>query len=192
MKTDLRIIKTKKAIREALFEILLTKDIHDITVCELASHATINRKTFYLHYSSVEDVLEEFHNELTTELLGDLQTSTFDDMYTISISLFKKFIELLRKNKPYYTFLAKAKNSTNLFHSFQTVLTEKCHSYFKSKPHLAGKWSEVVIQYTVPAILNVYRCYLISHNDIEAEEITRVVTVMTKGVFESLKDRDLI
>ena len=46
-KSDLRVIKTKRAIHTAVAELLTEKDMDDITVTDIASRAIINRKTFY-------------------------------------------------------------------------------------------------------------------------------------------------
>lgn len=58
-KIDRRIVKTKRAISLALFQILAEKNVDDITITELTTKADINRKTFYLHYSCVQDVADE-------------------------------------------------------------------------------------------------------------------------------------
>ena len=59
IKADRRILKTKKAIYEALVELMQKKKLNSITVTELAAQADINRKTFYTYYSTVNDVLDE-------------------------------------------------------------------------------------------------------------------------------------
>ena len=53
---DLRVIKSKKAIRDALFSILASKPINKITIKEISETAGINGKTFYTHYDSIEDL----------------------------------------------------------------------------------------------------------------------------------------
>ena len=50
---DRRVIKTKRAIRNAFAKLMVEKDINDITIIELAEAADINRKTFYNYYSGV-------------------------------------------------------------------------------------------------------------------------------------------
>ena len=67
-KTDLRVVKTRAVIRNALVEIMSEKEISQITVSEICLLAKINRKTFYRHYRSVSDVLEEVENEFLKEL----------------------------------------------------------------------------------------------------------------------------
>ena len=45
--TDLRVIKTRQAIRIALISLLSEKELSDITISELSARAQVNRKTFY-------------------------------------------------------------------------------------------------------------------------------------------------
>ena len=62
-KTDLRIIKSKAAIRHAFLELLKEKDYHSITVSDIARKALVNRKTFYFHYSAKDDLYNEILND---------------------------------------------------------------------------------------------------------------------------------
>ena len=64
IKRDRRLVRTKKVIIAALMQLLTEKDLSEITVTELAERAGINRKTFYLHYDRVEDIIEDFGEDL--------------------------------------------------------------------------------------------------------------------------------
>ena len=57
-KTDRRTLKTRKALCEALAELLMEKELHKITVQEIADKADVNRVTFYKHYMDVYDLYE--------------------------------------------------------------------------------------------------------------------------------------
>ena len=46
---DRRILRTKKAIRDAFLTMLADMPFEDITVSALSEYAGINRKTFYLY-----------------------------------------------------------------------------------------------------------------------------------------------
>ena len=61
--TDLRIIKTRRAIRLAFEELLKQTDYSQITVSAIARKALINRNTFYAHYDSVDALLNELYRE---------------------------------------------------------------------------------------------------------------------------------
>lgn len=69
-KTDLRVIKTREAIRRVFEEMICEMDYEDITVKELTERAKINRKTFYLHYETIDDLLHELQNEIAEQFIA--------------------------------------------------------------------------------------------------------------------------
>ena len=71
-KMDKRVMKTRRAIHEAMTKLLTVKPIEEITVTELAEKAEINRKTFYNYYNSVYMVAEEMEDEIVAR---------FDNLY---------------------------------------------------------------------------------------------------------------
>lgn len=66
---DLRVRKTREAIHRAFQELICEKDYDQITVKELAQRAQINRKTFYLHYDSLDELLGELQEELAEHFI---------------------------------------------------------------------------------------------------------------------------
>ncbi|MBR6400512.1 MAG: TetR/AcrR family transcriptional regulator [Firmicutes bacterium] len=58
-KTDIRIIRSRAAIRHAFLELLKERDYHSITISDIAQRAMINRKTFYFHYDTKNDLYDE-------------------------------------------------------------------------------------------------------------------------------------
>ena len=67
-KPDRRTIRTRKALCEALAQLLTTKELHRITVQEIADKADVNRVTFYKHYLDVYDLYEKLEKEVITEI----------------------------------------------------------------------------------------------------------------------------
>lgn len=63
-KTDRRVRKTKKQLRQGLTKLMEEKSVKDITVRELSDLIDINRGTFYLHYKDVFDMVEQIESEL--------------------------------------------------------------------------------------------------------------------------------
>ena len=63
-KTDLRIRRTKRAIRDAFFVLVAEKGFDAVTVKDITDHAMISRNTFYLHYEDKFDLLNKISNEL--------------------------------------------------------------------------------------------------------------------------------
>ena len=69
-KQDLRVIKTHEAIRRAFEEMMIEMEYSEITVKELAARARINRKTFYLHYEHMDDLLAELQDEIVSDFIS--------------------------------------------------------------------------------------------------------------------------
>ncbi|KHF41715.1 TetR/AcrR family transcriptional regulator [Halalkalibacter okhensis] len=63
-KTDRRIKRTKRLIRDALTDLMEEKGFEGITVRDLTEKADINRGTFYLHYQDKYDLLEQSENDI--------------------------------------------------------------------------------------------------------------------------------
>ena len=58
-KSESKYFNTALAMDEALMQLLLKKEFQFITVKEICEKAGVNRSTFYLHYDSPKDILEE-------------------------------------------------------------------------------------------------------------------------------------
>ena len=61
---DKRILKTKNKLKSALVELLQEKKLDTITILELTEKASINRKTFYLHYKNIPSVLNDIEENV--------------------------------------------------------------------------------------------------------------------------------
>lgn len=91
---DLRIQKTKAAIKSAFLELRRSKPIEKITVTGLSRLAGINKATFYLHYSDIYSLAEEIEDETIDNILGELQgiKKFFDDPKMNSSEMLNAFI----------------------------------------------------------------------------------------------------
>ena len=103
--TDLRVIKTRQAIRIALISLLSEKELSDITISELSAPAQVNRKTFYRHYRSISDVVTEFENELLSDFSDILKTSN-TSIFNIG-SVLGEISALISSNQEYFVKLLK-------------------------------------------------------------------------------------
>ena len=69
---DLRIVKTRNAVKNAFLEIRAKKPLEKITVKELSAAANINKATFYLHYHDIFDLSEKLERELICDCLSSV------------------------------------------------------------------------------------------------------------------------
>lgn len=69
-KSDPRIRKTRSAIRSAFIRLMQEKEFDAITVKDIAECAQINRKTFYAHYETKEQIFAQMIEEMFSDLFG--------------------------------------------------------------------------------------------------------------------------
>jgi AcrR family transcriptional regulator len=65
-----RVGRTRKALREALFDLIREKSYDQITVEEITERANLGRTTFYLHYKDKEDLLLEDFIDLIDQVVS--------------------------------------------------------------------------------------------------------------------------
>ncbi|WMT43066.1 TetR/AcrR family transcriptional regulator [Paenibacillus sp. D2_2] len=66
--TDLRVIRTKNAIKLALIELVLEQGFESVSVKDITNKAGINRGTFYIHYTDKYDLMNKSQEEVMKEL----------------------------------------------------------------------------------------------------------------------------
>ena len=54
---------TRRAMQDALIELLRDQPLGSITVKALCERADVNRSTFYAHYASIEELLHDIEDE---------------------------------------------------------------------------------------------------------------------------------
>ncbi|CAI6044233.1 TetR/AcrR family transcriptional regulator [Cohnella sp. JJ-181] len=72
-RTDPRIVRTRRLLRDALVELLEEMEIEKISVNRLAERATINRVTFYLHYRDIPDMMEKMADDMIEDIRAILR-----------------------------------------------------------------------------------------------------------------------
>ena len=71
-KTDRRVIKTRAAIKAALEKLVKERGMDKLTVSALAREANIDRKTFYLHYDSIDDLIDCAASDMVEDIISTI------------------------------------------------------------------------------------------------------------------------
>ena len=152
---DLRVYKTKKAIREAFLELRKTKPLEKIKVSDVCDLAMCIRATFYRYYQDIYDL----NNQLEDEAINRL-VSTFEDKEALLFkteSYLKGLYISLEQNYDYYY---------TLFHDRKDVLTIKIEKqtleFYKTR-YANNMEEEILISFIIHGILYTIDEYLFIH-----------------------------
>lgn len=96
VRMDPRVRRTREMLWNALIALLYEKDYNKIRVNEIAERATLNRTTFYLHFNSKEDLLNQCFEEIMSELIHSIAMTPeefnyeIDEPHPILVRLFEQ------------------------------------------------------------------------------------------------------
>lgn len=90
---DARVVRTRKNFRDTFCSICTTKPLSDITITEIADAAHINRKTFYLHYKSINDLAEDVVINISNEISSGFISDHSDKGLSANILTIYRYIE---------------------------------------------------------------------------------------------------
>ncbi len=109
-KNESKYFSTALLFDEALIYLLEVKDIEYITVKEICNKAGVNRSTFYLHYESINDLLEETltyinkkfmdcFNENSKEFIKKINSSSLEELKLIERKYLEPYLNFIKENK---------------------------------------------------------------------------------------------
>lgn len=126
MAEDRRVRKTKKAMYEALAELLSEKPLKHISVREISDRADINRGTFYLHYRDVYDMVEKLQDEIFekfNEIVNHHEPKkNSEELFPLLVELFN----LLSENAELAKVLIGRNGDAAFVDKLKEVIREKC------------------------------------------------------------------
>ena len=181
---DKRVLKTKHAIKEALLSLVLEYDYNKITVKMITEKANIGRKTFYLHYGCIEDVISDYQNSISIESEKSLNKNfknTENDIHNIFIDL----TNMIKNNLTFYKRIAK--NDTYYFmrnvyeQMLETTINKIYHKLYQTGSTNVSYYSS----FYAAGIVRLYFDFLKEKINITLDEVQDIAT---RACFLSLDD----
>lgn len=112
-KSESKYFNTALRMDEALIALLEKKDLEYITVKEICHQAGVNRSTFYLHYESIAELLDEtmeminqrflsYFPQEEEAVLGDLEHRELNDLVFVTQEYLLPYLRFIQDNKKVY------------------------------------------------------------------------------------------
>lgn len=155
-KTDKRSRKTVRTIQNTLLALLCERRSRDIKIVDLCTRADLNRTTFYLHFSDIEDVLQSLRDEISdrifteSEALIDFAKPSdplpFLNVCTEVLGSYEKFSEFLQHGPDADLFLSGLKGD----------FTRKLFERYTKKGGEAAEDTRFLLLFLTTGVLDVY------------------------------------
>lgn len=132
-KSESKYLNTALRMDEAFLHLLNKKEFEYITVKEICERAGVNRSTFYLHYETLNDLLDEtselFNKKFFSSFeqveinIDQVHTAPLDDLFLITPKYLKPWLQFIKENKNLYRTVVKRYDSLNLGESvFRSIM----------------------------------------------------------------------
>ena len=186
-KSDRRVVRTRRAIQEAFERLLKERGYDKITVSAIAQEADINRKTFYLHYSSVEELLDSMAQERALETVQKIEEQRIFDGDRFDIDAMTRILgESYRKN-----ILLDPENNQNLptdqlLKAVQKPMEAVIRYERESRGLPQLEHTEYYVSFLLGGLLSVYEAWCGSSDEVPFEEAARIASKMAASGLEGL------
>ena len=152
-KSESKYFNTALRMDEALLALLEKKDLEYITVKELCHQAGVNRSTFYLHYETIADLVDEtleminqrflsYFPQQEEEALGNMGSREQEDLVLVTWEYLLPYLRFIRDNKKVYRA------------AFRNPGSMQAHTrYGELKQHILGP---VLERFEIPAARRPY------------------------------------
>lgn len=112
-KSESKYFNTALRMDEALLALLEEKDLEYITVKEICHRAGVNRSTFYLHYETIADLVDEtleminqrfrsYFPQQEEEILGNMGNRERENLVLVTWEYLLPYLRFIRDNKKVY------------------------------------------------------------------------------------------
>lgn len=109
-RSESKYFATAARMDDAFLELIARKDFAYITVKEICEKAGVNRSTFYLHYETVDDLLEESTQRIleqfkrsmpqdTVEFMEKLPSRPLEELYLITPEYLIPYLNYVKENR---------------------------------------------------------------------------------------------
>lgn len=183
---DRRQIKTKKAIISAFITLLQEKNISKITITELAHLADIDRKTFYLHYASVE----ELYNDLGSMLVGLVKEIIieYSKEEKSPYYLFANINDIISEKIDLFKSIAKNNDFSDFMMNIKDILSNELITLYGRPNTPASERFKLTAEFVASGTVAMYLRWLRGEADISMDELAMLAAEMITNGATGLMD----
>ena len=186
---DRRFARTEKAIVEAFLRLAEERDLSKITVTALAREADIDRKTFYLHYGTVDAVADALLKEEAERVVEVLREEAFFESGTIdAMEFFSKLSVIIAPDLARTLRMVKHVSPDIILSKIEGPLTEALIEDDWLGLAYMGPYLGYCVAFFMAGMLAIYRRWLATDSEIPLEEISALANMTAfygmKGILE--------
>jgi len=185
-KIDRRVLRTRRCIRQAFIELVMEKEYTNITVSDIAQRAGINRRTFYLHYASVDEVMAELEQEIVDRVRTFQDYVNLLDPESDSKPMFHRLTELLSEYAPLLERMVQIESYHFFFERLKRTWQEALLERYSSDLLMSREEFMLQIEFFTAGIISLYARWMSDRTCYSIDEVNRVAVSCTTAWRETV------
>lgn len=181
---DRRVVKTKRAIKEAFAKLLTQKDINDITISDIAAEANINRKTFYNYYGGIYEVVGEIEDDIVRLIDKEVTGIGFQNSLQSPYLIFEKLTKVINTDTDFFGYLLGMNANVSLESKIADLLKSKFKMFVLQDVEISELRLNLMAEFIISGMVAVYRRWF---NSDRSEPIETISKEMQLLAFEGIK-----
>lgn len=180
---DRRVVKTKRAIKEAFAKLLTQKDINDITISDIAAEANINRKTFYNYYGGIYEVVGEIEDDIVRLIDKEVTGIGFQNSLQSPYLIFEKLTKVINTDTDFFGYLLSMNANVSLESKIADLLKSKFKLFVLQDVEISELRLNLMTEFIISGMVAVYRRWFNSDRSKPIETISEEMKLLA---FEGL------
>lgn len=183
---DRRVQRTRTALRMAFRQLALKyPHYRDITVKELTATANINRKTFYLHFDSIDDLAETFVEDSAEKILAILNPQDFKANLAQPGSIFDQLLHFYHQSRDFHRVILLNDDYSFLARKVQDIVVDGLTTTIQTNYTLSKIDAQICATFLVHNIMTFFRLYFTGQLELSASELKqRLVSLNSYGIHQ--------
>lgn len=159
MKIDKRVQRTKQSLKKSFRDLSKVHKYRDITVKELTDNANINRKTFYLHYDSIDDFVNTFADDMANQLLDIIVVKPLYNTLKHPDDLFDGIVDYFEQSREFYSFVITSDEYSFLSRRVERLVCEGFADALKDSFNITQIDAYISASFMIRNTLMLFRLY---------------------------------
>ena len=172
-KQDKRSVRTRKLIKLALLKLVRNKDIDHISITELTALAGINRNSFYTHYTSICNVLDDINMDIVELIDSIIKKYTYAEFRAEPYPLLRDFSTAITENKYFTEYLLFSRSSGDLTAKLKEMLCDRFYQIYLRERPSTSPFAKYMLAFLVGGVFDVYYVWFRNDKDLPLDDITK-------------------
>lgn len=187
-KQDKRSLKTRKAIKLALFKMLKTTDMDAISITALTKLAGINRNSFYTHYTSIYNIIDDVNCDILKQVNDMLEKYTYRSFRQDSLPLITEFSKNLSSNVYFVEYVLFSKSNSDLLRKLKEYICIRCVQKYEEENGYLSEIVPYMVSFLVGGVFDIYGLWFASGRSVPIETITQKTAEFINRGIRSMSD----